>query len=405
MSPTGVIERIKKARLRGCGGAGFPTAIKWEYTRASQADRRFILCNADEGEPGTFKDRILLTEYADLLWDGMTIAGYAIGASEGILYLRGEYAYLEPWLQHTLEQRRQAGWLGPQVGGRSDFAFDIRIQMGAGAYICGEETALISSCEGLRGDPKNRPPFPAQRGYLGYPSSVNNVETLCAAARIMEKGAEWFASHGTMRSAGSKLLSISGDCKRSGVYEVVFGTPLREVLRMAGAEDVQAVQVGGPSGQLIPSNEFDRVICYDDLSTGGSIMVFGQQRDLLEVVHQFLEFFAEESCGYCTPCRVGNVLLAKGVSRVIAGQAQASDLDALQELAETVKSTSRCGLGQTSPNAVLTTLKKFRYLYEKCLCSATSGLRPDFDITAATTQAAAIAGRSPVLALHHENGS
>jgi len=393
MSPVEVIRNVKTARLRGRGGAGFPTGMKWEFTRATKADKRYIICNADEGEPGTFKDRVLLTEYPDLLFEGMAIGGYAIGAGEGIVYLRGEYSYLRKFLESVLERRREEGLLGKKVCGVEDFDFDIRIQMGAGAYICGEETALISSCEGLRGDPKNRPPFPAQSGYLGYPSSVNNVETLCCAARIMEHGPGWFSSHGTDRSAGTKLLSISGDCKRPGIYEVSLSTSLKEILSLAGAEDAQALQVGGPSGQMVGPEEFDKTICYDDFATGGSMMIFGPQRDLLEVVHAFLEFFVEESCGYCTPCRVGNVLLKQGIEKILNGKGEPADLEYLEKLAQTVKMASRCGLGQTSPNPVLSTLGRFRSEYERRVKPAPEGRQPDFDLSEAVAQAVSIVGR------------
>ncbi len=393
MSPVEVIRNVKTARLRGRGGAGFPTGMKWEFTRAAKADKRYIICNADEGEPGTFKDRVLLTEYPDLLFEGMTIGGYAIGAKEGIVYLRGEYTYLRKFLESVLERRREEGILGRSVCGVEDFDFDIRIQMGAGAYICGEETALISSCEGLRGDPKNRPPFPAQSGYLGYPSSVNNVETLCCTARIMEHGPGWFSSHGTDRSTGTKLLSISGDCKRPGIYEVSLSTSLREILGLAGAEDAQALQVGGPSGQMVGRQEFDKTICYDDFPTGGSMMVFGPQRNLLEVVHAFLEFFVEESCGYCTPCRVGNVLLKQRIEKILDEKGEPADLQYLEELAQTVKMASRCGLGQTSPNPVLSTLKRFRSEYERRVKPATDGRQPGFDLSEAVAQAVNIVGR------------
>ena len=393
MSPVEVIRNVKTARLRGRGGAGFPTGMKWEFTRATKADKRYIICNADEGEPGTFKDRVLLTEYPDLLFEGMTIGGYAIGAQEGIVYLRGEYAYLRKFLESVLERRREEGLLGKNICGVEDLEFDIRIQMGAGAYICGEETALISSCEGLRGDPKNRPPFPAQSGYLGYPSSVNNVETFCCAARIMEHGPGWFSSHGTDRSAGTKLLSVSGDCKRPGIYEVSLSTSLTEILELVGAEDAQALQVGGPSGQMVGPEEFNKTICYDDFPTGGSMMVFGPQRNLLEVVLAFLEFFVEESCGYCTPCRVGNFLLKQGIRKILDGKGEPADLEYLEELAQTVKMASRCGLGQTSPNPVLSTLQRFRGEYERLVEPAQDGRQPGFDLSEAVASAASIVGR------------
>lgn len=392
LTPVEVIRHVKTARLRGRGGAGFPTGMKWEFTRGAKGERRFIVCNADEGEPGTFKDRVILTENPDLMFEGMTIGGYAIGAAEGIVYLRAEYAYLLAYLEDVLARRRDSGLLGKKVCGRSDFDFDIRIQMGAGSYVCGEETALLSSCEGLRGDPRNRPPFPAQKGYLGYPTSVNNVETFCCVARILQEGAGWFSQLGSAGSAGTKLLSISGDCRRPGVYEVSFGIPLIDVLKLAGAENAQAVQVGGPSGRLVPPDDFHRRVCYDDLSTGGSIMVFGPGRDLLEVVQAFLEFFVEESCGYCTPCRVGNVLLKQTLDRIVEGHGEAGDFDYLLGLCETVRRASRCGLGQTSPNPVVSLIEKFPALLQSRLRSS-NGMRLGFSLNEATEEAARLAGR------------
>ncbi|MBN2375533.1 MAG: NAD(P)H-dependent oxidoreductase subunit E [Sedimentisphaerales bacterium] len=396
MHPAEVIRDVKTARLRGRGGAGFPTGMKWEFTRGANGPERFVICNADEGEPGTFKDRVILTEYPDMLFEGMAIAGYAIGAETGILYLRAEYAYLRAFMEDVLQKRRDKNLLGNNICGKDGFNFDIRIQMGAGAYICGEETALISSCEGLRGDPKNRPPFPAQKGYKASPTTVNNVETFCCVARILDKGPGWFAEMGSTGSSGTKLLSISGDCKRPGVYEVPFGIKLREVLEMVGAKDAIAVQMGGPSGQMVGPTDYDRTICYDDLATGGSVMVFGPGRDVLEVADKFMDFFVEESCGYCTPCRVGNVLLQQGLQKVMVGKAEAADLDYLQELGETIKTTSRCGLGQTSANPVLSTLKNFRSVYESKLQTSTDGMKLSFDIKAAVSQAAGLAERDSV---------
>ena len=396
MSPAEVIREVKTARLRGRGGAGFPTGLKWEFTRAAAADERYLICNADEGEPGTFKDRVILTERPDLLFEGMTIAGYAIGARKGILYLRGEYAYLRGYLESVLARRRAANRLGADICGKSGFDFDIRIQLGAGAYICGEESALISSCEGLRGDPKNRPPFPAQRGYLGRPTSVNNVETLCCVPRILEMGAGWFAAIGSSKSTGTKLLSVSGDCMRRGVYEVPLGTRLAAVLEMCGAEEPVAVQVGGPSGQMVSRADFERQICFDDLATGGALVVFGAARDPLEIASQYLAFFIHESCGYCTPCRVGNVLLKERLDRISAGCGEAGDLDYLRSLAETVKTASRCGLGQSSPNPVLSTLRSFLPLYEARLVTPENGRQAGFDLVARLAEAAALAGRQAV---------
>lgn len=396
MSPVEVIRDVKTARLRGRGGAGFPTGMKWDFTRGAQGDNRYVICNADEGEPGTFKDRVILTEKFNEVIEGMTIAGYAIGSDTGILYLRGEYAYLRPFLEQKLKERRDKGLLGKDVAGKKGFNFDIRVQMGAGAYVCGEETALISSCEGLRGDPKNRPPFPAQKGYMASPTVVNNVETFVCVTSLLDNGPGWFAQMGSQGSAGTKVLSISGDCRRPGIYEIEFGTPLREVLKMVGAEDAAAVQMGGPSGRMVGPDSFDEVICYDHLATGGSMMVFSAQRDLLEVVDYFMDFFIEESCGYCTPCRVGNVLLKDRLDVIREGKGQPSDLEYLERLCNVVKLASRCGLGQTSANPVLSTLKNFRGLYDSKVKESKEAFLPKFDFAAAVGDAEQIAGRKSV---------
>jgi [NiFe] hydrogenase diaphorase moiety large subunit len=394
MTPVEVIRGLKTARLRGRGGAGFPCGMKWDFARAADGDRKYVICNADEGEPGTFKDRVLLTELADRIVAGMTIAGYAIGATRGLIYLRAEYAYLKAHLEDVLAKRRADGWLGNDIGGKAGFQFDVRIQLGAGAYICGEESALISSAEGTRGDPKNRPPFPAQKGYLGCPTVVNNCETLCCVTKILEEGAATFSEHGTEQSSGTKLLSISGDCARPGVYEVELGTSLRKVLEMAGAEAPKAVQMGGPSGTLVGEDQFDRKICFDDLATGGSVIVFGRSRNILEVVHAFMEFFVEESCGYCTPCRVGNVLLKDGIERLMSGRGEPSDLVEFEQLGAMMKACSRCGLGQTSWRPVVTSLENFRPVYEKIVASDPEGFRRSFDLKQAVAKAEEITGRS-----------
>lgn len=397
MSPAEVIRNVKTSRLRGRGGAGFPTGMKWEFTRAAVGEKKYVLCNADEGEPGTFKDRVLLTENADMMLEGMTIGGYAIGADEGVIYLRGEYAYLRAYLESVIATRRDAGLLGKNICGKAGFDFDVRIQMGAGAYICGEETALISSCEGLRGDPKNRPPFPAQKGYLGKPTTVNNVETFCKVTRILEKGAPWFAHLGTDGSTGTKLLSISGDCAKPGIYEIPFGITIAEILTMCDAEDTQAIQVGGPSGQLLGPASFDKTISYDDVATGGSFMVFNSRRDILKIVRKFTEFFEEETCGYCTPCRVGCTLLGEFLDKFLAGKAETGDMDKLRELGDTIKFASRCGLGQTASHPVLSSLTNFPAAYEaKTAPAPDTAFQPTFDIRAALAPAEEIAGRESV---------
>lgn len=392
-TPEEVIEDVKASGLRGRGGAGFLTGFKWELTRQSPGTEKFVLCNADEGEPGTFKDRVLLTERADLVLEGMTVAAYAIGAETGIIYLRGEYSYLREFLEDKMNQRRAANLLGNNILGKEGFNFDVRIQMGAGAYVCGEETSLISSCEGTRGDPTDRTPFPVVKGYMVSPTAVNNVESYCCAARIMDMGPGWFASIGTERSAGTKLLSVCGDCERPGIYEVPFGIKLSEVLKRAGAEDVACVCVGGPSGQMVGPAQFELGISYEELSTGGSMMVFSNQRDILEVTEAFMEFFVEESCGYCVPCRVGNVLLKNRLERVRRGEGSQGDLDYLHRLGESVKFTSRCGLGQTSPNPVLSTLKNFRPVYNALVKENPQGFSKSFNIMKAVEDASAIAGR------------
>jgi [NiFe] hydrogenase diaphorase moiety large subunit len=391
-----VIKSIKVSRLRGRGGAGFPTGMKWEFARAAAGENKIVVCNADEGEPGTFKDRVILTEAADLVFEGMTIAGYGVGAATGIVYLRGEYAYLLAFLENLLKERRDAGLLGRNILGKQGFDFDIRVQLGAGAYICGEETALLSSCEGKRGDPKNRPPFPAQSGYLGRPTVINNVETFCCVARILENGPGWFSSIGTNDSTGTKLYSVSGDCDRPGVYELPFGVKIIDLLAMAGAQETAAVQVGGASGQMIGPNDFGRTLRFDDLATGGAVMIFNRQRDVLRVAEAFMDFFVDESCGYCTPCRVGNRLLRERLGQVASGKGSPEDLAYLKKLGETVKATSRCGLGQTSAQPVLTTLRSFRPEYERRVRKTEADLLPTFDGAAAVAVAESLAQRRSV---------
>jgi [NiFe] hydrogenase diaphorase moiety large subunit len=395
MSPAEVIRSVKTARLRGRGGAGFPTGMKWEFAREVEAERKFVICNADEGEPGTFKDRVLLTERADRVFAGMTIAAYAIGASEGVLYLRGEYAYLLPFLEQRLQRRREEGLLGTSVLRKEGFDFDVRIQLGAGAYVCGEETALINSLEGNRGDPRDRPPFPAQSGFRASPTVVNNVETLCCVTRILEEGPATFCEFGTPQSAGTKLLSISGDCRLPGIYEVPFGLRLSEVLELAGGETAAAVQVGGPSGKLVGPDDFDRRICFDDLATGGALVVFGPERDLLSIVSAYTEFFIEEGCGHCAPCRAGMPAMLDLLERVRAGRGESADLDRLRELGDTIRRTSRCGLGQTAPNPILTSLEGLAAEYESRTTDDDTGLQRSFDLDAALEPAQAIPGRAP----------
>jgi [NiFe] hydrogenase diaphorase moiety large subunit len=394
MTPEKVIDEIKRSGLLGRGGAGFPTGLKWEFCRREKSPQRFVVCNADEGEPGTFKDRVILTELARLLFEGMIVAGYAVGAKTGVLYLRSEYAYLRPHLESVLAGLRTEKLLGRKIAGSGEFDFDIVIKSGAGAYICGEESALLESAEGKRGEPRDRPPFPVQVGYLDQPTTVNNVETLATAAQIIVNGAGWFKNMGTPKSAGTKLLSISGDCSSPGTYEVEFGLTIQDLLNMAGARDAKAVQVGGPSGTCLSRSGFQRKICFSDLSTGGSVIIFGPDRDIFEVVGNFMEFFVEESCGWCTPCRAGNVLLKKKFEKVVQGRGSEQDLRDLEDWGKLVKTTSRCGLGQTSPNPILTTLQNFRELYEARIQKGVDYVS-DFDLRAALQEGCAAAHRQP----------
>ena len=355
-----VITEVTASGVRGRGGAGFPTGTKWNLAASAKSPIKYVICNADEGEPGTFKDRVILTQYADLVFEGMTIAAYAVGAKEGIIYLRGEYTYIRHHLDEVLEARRKAGLLGDNILGKEGFSFDIRIRMGAGAYVCGEETALIESLEGQRGEPRNRPPYPVDTGFNNQPTVVNNVETLATIGVILDRGAPWFCGIGTERSKGFKLFSVSGDCTRPGVYELPWGSTVQQLLALVGGEGAKAVQAGGYSGELIPASEFSRVLGYEDLGIGGSVIVYGQERDLLEIAENYLEFFVEESCGQCTPCRDGNVKLLDGIQLLLKGKCSTRYLNELIGLSETIQLASKCGLGQSSPKVLLAINKHFR---------------------------------------------
>jgi len=352
MGKTDVIDHLISSGLRGRGGAGFTTGSKWKLAAESKGAERSVICNADEGEPGTFKDRVLLSNYVEFVIDGMTIAGYAIGAQKGYIYLRGEYTYIQKSLEKILKSRRQKGLLCRE--------FDIEIRMGAGAYICGEETALIESMEGFRGEPRDRPPFPVSNGYNSMPSVVDNVETFACVAAIFDKGINWFNSTGTDKSKGYKIYSVSGDCNNPGIFELPFGAPLSELIDLAEAANVKAVQAGGASGQCIPATEFHRSLSFEDISTSGSIIIFGQHRDMLKVAENFLEFFEDESCGQCTPCREGVSKLLDGVKLMLNGSCTKDHLDNLIKLSETMQIASKCGLGQSAPNAFLSIVKNFK---------------------------------------------
>ncbi|WP_374404449.1 NAD(P)H-dependent oxidoreductase subunit E [Niveibacterium sp.] len=384
------LTELAHSGLRGRGGAGYLTAHKWRFCLEAPGVQRFVVCNADEGEPGTFKDRVLLTRFADELFEGMALAGFVVGALQGFLYLRGEYEYMLPHLESVLERRREEGLLGSNVIG-AGFDFDIAIHLGAGAYICGEESALIESLEGKRGQARVRPPFPAVRGYADKPTIVNNVQTFIQAAQISAIGAAWFAAMGTEKSRGTVLLSISGDVPRRGIFEYPFGVTISEVLSDCGATAVQAIQIGGPSGHLISASEFGRRIAFEDMPTTGSLMVFDWSRDVIAIVQNFARFFQHESCGFCTPCRVGTTVIRQLVDKVADGHASAADLAEIEGAGRLTRALSHCGLGQTAPNPVLDALTRFRPVFEARLCGAAGD--PGFDLDAELSEARQMRGK------------
>jgi len=389
--PQAMLDEVKNARLLGRGGAGFTTGVKWESCSRQPIEPRVVVCNADEGEPGTFKDRLLLNRYADLVFEGMTVAAYGIRATRGFVYLRGEYRYLLDALRETLERRRRDGLLGRSICGRQGFDFDVQIHVGAGSYVCGEASAQVESLEGKRGIPRNRPPRLAERGYLGLPTIVNNVESYCAAALIALHGADWFRSRGTSRSSGTKLLSVSGDCERPGIYEYPLGITVREVLEDSGARGAIAVQAGGPSGVCLGQDEFERRIAFEDIETGGAFIVFDGSRDMFEVARHFAHFFAHESCGFCTPCRVGTSLLRNLMDKIRDGKGSQHDLLTIEELARLLAGASHCGLGESAGRPLLGTLQRFRPAYERRLGSP--AVEPAFDLDGALARARRMTGR------------
>lgn len=399
VGPATMLDEVKHANLRGRGGAGFTTGLKWEACRNAPlavGQDRIVVCNADEGEPGTFKDRVLLTSHADMVFEGMTLAAYAVGARRGFLYLRGEYRYLLEHLEGVLARRRRDNLLGHSILGIPGADFDIKIHVGFGAYVCGEESALIESLEGKRGTPRNRPPFPVTNGYLDQPTIVNNVETFAATSLIALHGGEWYKNIGTAQSAGSKILSVSGDCERPGIYEFPFGVTVAEVLEACGARDTQAVQVSGPSGFTIAADEFHRKICFEDIPTAGAFMVFDQSRDMFEVARNFVHFFAHESCGFCTPCRVGTSLLRNLMDKLHNGHGSPYDFHEIEKLNHILQAMSHCGLGHSACNPVLDTIEKFRPAYERRL--EHENFTPAFDLDRALSQARQMTGRDDELA-------
>lgn len=348
-----VISEIIESGLRGRGGAGFPTGLKWKFTAEQNAKQKYIICNADEGEPGTFKDRKLLMEVPRKVISGMAIAGWATGCTKGFIYLRAEYRYLLSELNKELDLFREHAQ-------KFGLDFSIEIFMGSGAYVCGEETALIESMEGKRGEPRNKPPFPIQNGYLGQPTLVSNVETFASASMVCRFGAAKYKSYGTDDQHGSKLFSISGDSPKEGVHELELGMTIAEFAEEFGDGDTKAVQIGGVAGYCIPRKKFETSIIGEGNTTGGATMIFNSSRSMYNVLHNYLDFFAEESCGQCTPCRIGTQQLLKGIEAVKHNERPASYLDQLVKLTETMQITSKCGLGQSVANSFKSIVENFR---------------------------------------------
>lgn len=352
LAPAAVIEGLRLAGLRGRGGAGFPTWQKWSTAAAINAKQKYVVCNADEGEPGTFKDRILLAQHFDAVIEGMLICAHAVGANAGVIYLRGEYAWLRDALQARVEIYRRAGLLTIASAANQHSNFDFQIHLGAGAYVCGEESALLESLEGKRGIPRIRPPFPAQQGYQGAPTVVNNVETFCAVSWIALHSPQAFAALGNPSSTGTKLHSVAGDCAKPGIYELPLGVSVATLLSLCDAKDTFAVQVGGPSGRLLFEDQFNTPIDFSHVSSGGSFMVFSRHRRALDILRNFARFFAHESCGFCTPCRAGTQTIAKILDQIHDGVCPPQAERDLRELADLLRITSHCGLGQTAASAL-----------------------------------------------------
>ena len=375
MTPEQVIQTILDSGLRGRGGGGFPTGMKWKLARniVPDADQKYVCCNADEGDPGAFMDRSVLEGDPHVVLEAMAIAGYAIGANQGYIYVRAEYPIAIHRLEIAIGQAREYGILGKGIFG-TDFDFDIELRLGAGAFVCGEETALMTSIEGNRGEPRPRPPFPAEKGLYGKPTILNNVETYANVPRIILNGAEWFASMGTEKSKGTKVFALGGKINNTGLVEVPMGTTLREVVEeigggIPGGKKFKAAQTGGPSGGCIPAEHFDVPIDYDNLIAIGSMMgsggliVMDEDNCMVDIAKFFLEFTVDESCGKCTPCRVGTKRLLEILDKITKGQGTMEDIDKMEELCYYIKANSLCGLGQTAPNPVLSTLKFFRDEY------------------------------------------
>ncbi|QTE68126.1 NADH-quinone oxidoreductase subunit NuoF [Clostridiales bacterium] len=414
MTPDQVIQEILDSGLRGRGGAGFPTGKKWQFAKASQAEHKYFVCNADEGDPGAFMDRSLLEGDPHAILEAMAIGGYAIGADEGWIYVRAEYPIAVKRLEKAIEQAHEYGLLGENIFG-TGFNFDIHIRLGAGAFVCGEETALMASIEGKRGEPRPKPPFPAVKGLFESPTNINNVETLGNVAQIILKGADWFKSIGTERSTGTKVFALGGKINNTGLVEVPMGIPLRTIIEDIGGgcpngKKFKAVQTGGPSGGCIPAALLDTPVEYDTLTAIGAMMgsggmiVMDEDNCMVDIARFFLDFTVDESCGKCTPCRIGTRRMLEILERITQGKGEEGDIEKLQTLAENIKSSALCGLGQTAPNPVLSTIKYFRDEYEahikekRCPAHHCQALL-NYEITDACRGCTACARKCPVNAI------